>query len=305
MGVDAKDQALKPPTPLQIIARAARRAWGRDVMLYVGGVSFFALLAVFPTLALLIAAYRLFSRPELATAQAQALSRILPPGAQGMIETELVRLSKTPLQAVSTQSLLALAIGIYAAHRGFKALLAGLAFIHHQREQLGFFRFNMLALLVAVGSFSLVVLISAALVILRFIEKALDLHLRHLAWFYNEWLWAGLGMTLGLMCIYRYAMSHTRPVLWSAAALGALSAAALCLFASWACAFYVQNVVHLSATYGSVGTVVVFLIWLSWNVNAVLFGGALATEVEIAIRNEPEDSFTPEVAASRGSFFRW
>ena len=28
----------------------------------------------------------------------------------------------------------------------------------------------------------------------------------------------------------------------------------------------------------------VFLIWLSWNVNAVFFGGALATEIQIALR---------------------
>jgi len=27
----------------------------------------------------------------------------------------------------------------------------------------------------------------------------------------------------------------------------------------------------------------VFLIWLSWNVNAIFFGGALATEVELAL----------------------
>ncbi len=57
----------------------------------------------------------------------------------------------------------------------------------------------------------------------------------------------------------------------------------LCLFASWATAFYVTEIAHLGATYGSIATVVVFLIWLSWNVNAIFFGGALATEVEIAI----------------------
>jgi membrane protein len=304
MGVTGDSKGGQRPSCLQIVGRAARRAWGRDVMLYTGGVSFFALLAVFPTLALLIAAYRLFSRPELATAQAQALSRILPPGAQGMIQTELLRLAKTPLQEVSTQSALALAIGLYAAHRGFKALLAGLAFIHHEGEQHGFFRFNILALIVAVGSFALIVLISGALVTLHVIEKTLELHIRHLAWFYNEWLWAGVGMSLGLTCIYRYAMSHSRPVLWIASGLGAVGAAALSLFASWACAFYVENVVHLSATYGSVGTVVVFLIWLSWNVNAVLFGGALATEVELAVLPVTEAEVTPQ-AAARSSFFRW
>lgn len=306
MGVAGEDRSRGWPSCLRIVGRAARRAWGRDVMLYTGGVSFFALLAVFPALALLIAAYRLFSRPELATAQAEALTRILPPSAQSMIENELVRLSEAPLRAVSTQSLLALLIGAYAAHRGFKALLAGLAFVHHEGEQFGFFRFNVLALVVAVGSFALIVLISGALVTLRVMEKTLGVHLP-VAWFYNEWLWAGAGLSLGLTCIYRYAMSHRRTVLWPAAAAGAVTAAGLSLFASWACAFYVQNVVHLSATYGSVGTVVVFLIWLSWNVNAVLFGGALATEVEVAIRNEPVVRLDPHPAPApvRGPFFRW
>ena len=304
MGVAGDDRIRGRPSSLRILARAARRAWGRDVMLYTGGVSFFALLAVFPALALLIAAYRLFSRPELATAQAEALTRILPPSAQSMIQNELVRLSEAPLQAVSTQSLLALLIGAYAAHRGFKALLAGLAFVHHEGEQLGFFRFNMLALIVAVGSFALIVLISGALVTVRVAEKTLGLHHPHIAWFYNEWFWAGAGLSLGLTCIYRYAMSHKHPVLWPAAAAGAVTAAGLSLFASWACAFYVQNVVHLSATYGSVGTVVVFLIWLSWNVNAVLFGGALATEVEIAIRSEPAVSLNPQPSTVRSPLFR-
>ena len=41
--------------------------------------------------------------------------------------------------------------------------------------------------------------------------------------------------------------------------------------------------VRVAATYGSIATVVIFLIWLSWNVNAIFFGGALATEVEISI----------------------
>lgn len=295
----SEDQNPTRPGILSILQRAFWRAWGRDVMLYTGGVSFFALLAVFPALALLIAAYRLLFNTDQATHQAERLARILPPGAQNMIENELIRLSHAPLQAVSTQSALALAIGLYAAHRGFKALLAGLTFIHHEGEQLGFVRFNLLAAIVAVGSFALVVLISAALVIIRVVEKTAQLHLgRHLAWFYNEWLWAWVGLTLGLTCIYRFAMSHSRPVAWTASIVGGVAAAGLSLFASWASAYYVDNVVHLSATYGSVGTVVIFLIWLSWNVNAVFFGGALATEVEIALGG---DEAPPPVEGAAGA----
>ena len=57
------------------------------------------------------------------------------------------------------------------------------------------------------------------------------------------------------------------------------------MVSSWLCAIYVEQIAQLGATYGSVGAVVVLLIWLSWNVNAIFYGGAFATEMEIAARS--------------------
>jgi membrane protein len=267
-----------------IVGRTLVRLWGRDVMLYVGGVSFFALLAVFPGLALLISLYGLVFTPDQAASQAEALSQLLPHGARDLFENELTRLTTTPTKVVSAQSALAVIIGAYAAHRGFKALLAGLTFIHDEEQPHGFLRFNVLAFVVAISSFALATVISGLIVAFRVLKAV-----THVDRFYdfgvfdNAWVWAGLGLTLGLSCVYRYAMSHSGPVAWRAAVVGGVAAAGLSLVASWASAFYVDQVVHLGATYGSVATVVVFLIWLSWNVNAVFFGGALATEMEIAL----------------------
>ena len=48
---------------------------------------------------------------------------------------------------------------------------------------------------------------------------------------------------------------------------------------------------------------VVLLIWLSWNVNAIFYGGAFATEMEIAARAkgapelDPADDTTAEVVS--------
>ena len=60
----------------RIVVRALIRLWGRDVMLYVGGVSFFALLAVFPALALLLGFYGMIFNPEQARAQAEGVSQL-------------------------------------------------------------------------------------------------------------------------------------------------------------------------------------------------------------------------------------
>jgi membrane protein len=283
---------------LVVLGKALTRLWGRDVMLYTGGVSFFVMLAIFPALAILIGIYSLLAEPAQAAREGELLSTLMPAGARDLFQHELMRLVSGPHLAISTQSGLALIVAIYASHRGFKALLAGLSFIHDEEDPHGFVGFNLLAGAVLIATFAAMVAISAIFFGLRILGSAFELRpLRGVSWLLSEWTWASAGLSLGLALIYRFAMSR-RPVAWQASLLGGISAAALCLFASWAIAFYVEQIAHLGATYGSLATVIVFLIWLSWNVNALFFGGALATEVELAIDGH---TAKPAIANLRGA----
>ncbi|WP_421933596.1 YihY/virulence factor BrkB family protein [Phenylobacterium sp.] len=283
---------------LTVNGKALTRLWGRDVMLYVGGVSFFVLLAVFPGLAIMVGIYSFFADASQAANQAEMLARLMPPGARGLFEGELIRLAHAPLEAVSAQSGVALIIGSYAAHRGFKALLAGLSFIHDEETPRGFLGFNIMALLVLIAAFVLLGFLSTVFFYLRFIAAAFDLKpLAGAPWLFSEWTWASFGITLAMSLIYRFAMS-SRPVAWKASITGGVAAALLCLFMSWASAFYVEQIAHLGATYGSVAAVVVFLIWLSWTVNAIFFGGALATEIELAM-DEHRTALLPDLRGDK------
>ncbi|HYD45140.1 MAG TPA: YihY/virulence factor BrkB family protein [Phenylobacterium sp.] len=268
----------------KVLGAALGRLWGRDVMLYTGGVSFFALLAIFPAVAIMIGLYSLFSDPQQAAIQAEAIGRLMPAGAETLFQGEVVRLVQAPHEAVSVQSIFALVVGAYAAHRGFKALLAGLSFIHDEPKPRGFLGFNILALLVLIAAFALMAASSAVFLTIRLFAETLDFKpLKGLWWIYSEWTWASAGLWLALTLIYRFAMA-SRPVAWRASAIGGVAATAMLLAASWACAVYVDEIAPLGATYGSLATFIVFLIWLSWNVNAVFFGGALATEVEARLK---------------------
>lgn len=268
---------------LTVLAKSLSRLWGRDVMLYTGGVSFFVMLAIFPALAIVMGMYGLLADPARVAAQGEALARIMPDAARLIFERELVRLSTVSDLNISFQSSLALVVGGYASHRGFKALLAGLSFIHDEDRPRGFVGFNLLALAVFLATLAALAALSTIFFALRIFGETFELRpLRGAPWLYSEWTWASVGMTLGMASIYRWAMSR-EPVIWSASLLGGAAAAALCIGASWGLGFYVEQIVQLGATYGSVATVVIFLIWLSWNVNAVFFGGALATEVELAL----------------------
>lgn len=268
---------------LDVLGKALTRLWGRDVMLYVGGVSFWIMLAVFPLLVIAIGLYGMLSTPDQVAGQAETLARMLPGDARGIFESELRRLAHAPSGALSTQSMVALVIGGYAAHRGFKALLAGLSFIHDEENQRGFLGFNIMALVVLIAALVLMGLVSFAFLSLRVLALTLDFRpLAGISWLFSEWTWTSVGLVLAMTLIYRYAMSR-EPVAWRASLAGGVASAVLGLCFSWLCAFYVEQIAHLGATYGSVATVVVFLIWLSWNVNALFFGGALATEMEIAL----------------------
>ena len=274
-----------PPTALIRLAvgavrRALARLWGPDVMLYTGGVSFYALLAGFPALAIVVSAYSLLFTPEQAARHAETLAALLPESAQTLVADELQRLARAPLTIVGAQGGLAAVVSLYAAHRGVKALIAGLSFIHRDEGVKGFVKINLMALLVFLAGMALVMVTSTAFLVVRVVVVAVDPEApRKAGWLFSQWAWAGIGLALGLTLVYRYVMSDVR-MGWRAAAVGGATAALLSLTASWACAIYVDRVARLGATYGSIAAVVVCLIWISWNVNATFFGGALATEAE-------------------------
>ncbi|UQV18270.1 YihY/virulence factor BrkB family protein [Brevundimonas albigilva] len=272
----------------RLAVRAFARSWGRDVMLYTGGVSFFALLAVFPAIAILIGFYKLGLSIGQVSEQAAALADLLPAAAQGIFEDEISRLANASARTVSAQSAFALLVGAYAAHRGFKALLAGLNLIHDETEPHGFFRFNLLAFFVAIFAFALFTIVSGAVVTVRILAHAASPAGAQSGGGLGplDTLLPALGLALGLTLLYRYAMSHRSPVAWLPSLVGGLVATLMSVVASWLCAIYVEQIAPLGATYGSVGAVVVLLIWLSWNVNAIFYGGAFATEMEIAARRE-------------------
>ena len=281
---------------VRLSGRAFARSWGRDVMLYTGWVSFFALLAVFPAIAILIGFYKAVLSIGQVSEQAAALADVMPHAARAIFRAEIERLAGTSVRTVSAQSAFALVVGAYAAHRGFKALLAGLNLIHDETEPHGFFRFNLLAFFVALVAFALFTVVSGAVVTARLLEHAEPVT-GQTALPLNGLLPAA-GLALGLTLLYRYAMSHRDPVAWGPSITGGAVATVLSMISSWLCAIYVEQIAQLGATYGSVGAVVVLLIWLSWNVNAIFYGGAFATEMELAARSRGAPDIEPETNPS-------
>ncbi|RZJ36995.1 MAG: YihY/virulence factor BrkB family protein, partial [Brevundimonas sp.] len=73
-------------------------------MLYTGGVSFFALLAVFPAIAILIGFYKAVLSIGQVSEQAAALADVMPHAARAIFQLEIERLANASARTVSAQS---------------------------------------------------------------------------------------------------------------------------------------------------------------------------------------------------------
>jgi membrane protein len=106
-------------------------------------------------------------------------------------------------------------------------------------------------------------------------EQAVD------AWALAKWPFLALVMMLLLAILY-WASPNVRHPGWRWVTPGSVLAVALWIAASLAFTMYVANFSSYNATYGAIGGVLVFLLWL-WLTNiAILLGAELNAEIERA-----------------------
>lgn len=276
-----------------IMVAAVSRSMARDVMLFAGGASFFGMLALFPALAMGMSIYGMVNSIEDAEAQIARFAEIMPPGAQDFFLTQMGRLADAPISALTLNGAIALAIALFAASRGVKAVIAGLNHLAEDQDIRNVIHFNILAMgSVLVGGALLTAANLAVLavpVVLRQAFEFLGLEPLDLGGLINEWTAAAAFMFIALELLYRMTMRRrSEAVSWRASTFAALVATLLWLGLSKGFSLYVSSVIDFSV-YGSLGALVVFLLWIYWSAYAVFFGGALAIEVDARRRAETAD----------------
>ena len=269
--------------PLAIVIASVSRTMAREVMLFAGGVSFFTLLAIFPLIAVAAVAYGLIFDATDASQQLARLSSVMPESAQAFVETQIAPLAGTSRTALSLQGLLALTITVFAASRGAKALIAGLNQIAGMGDFRNVIKFNVLAIMtVIVGGVLLIVSNIMVLAIPNIVRPAI----RWLGWeisilnsVFNEWTAVSVTMISALVLLYRYLMRRAGEISWIASLIAASTACGLWLSLSAGFSYYVSGWVNPTA-YGSIGALIVFLLWIYWGSYTVFFGGAMAVEID-------------------------
>lgn len=259
------------------IFNLAKRAFssGADdnIGLVAAGVAFFGFLAMMPMLAAVVLAYGLFADPADAIAHAVKVFAILPDGAARIVVDQMEAVAATDKSSAGLGLLLALGAALFGAMKGAKAIIVALNIVSGAEQSRDFVDQNKTALLITIAMAVTVLVGLAAISLLPFIEQLIPgapevvlLAIRILFW-----LAFGLAAALAVALIYRFG-PNTERTHWKQLLPGALSATAGYLVASLAFGIYVANFASYNATYGTLGTVVILLMWLYLSAYMLLLG---------------------------------
>jgi membrane protein len=262
-----------------VIKRAAAGFSEDRIMAEAAGVTFYAVLALFPALASLISIYGLVADPTKLSGQVQTLDSIVPGGGQDIIRAQVLALTSST-QTLGVGLVVGLAVSLWSANAGVKALFDALNVVYRRRETRDYLRLTLISLAFTMGILALALLALVAVVV---VPVALDY------FGLEEFTKSVIGVArwpsmlvlviVTLAPVYRYGPDrlHVRMqwVSW-----GSAFAAVAWIAASLGFSYYVANFGSYNKTYGSLGAAVGFMTWIWISAMVVLMGAEINAEIE-------------------------
>jgi membrane protein len=290
----APDDPRKPTSPTDLhrrtwfeIARRALKEFKADnITDWSAALTYYAVLSIFPGVIVFVALLGLFGQ---GAATVDKLITIV--GQIGVPQSALNSLRGPIEQVVNQQSGkagLALVLGIagalWSASGYIGAFMRAMNAIYGVREGRKFYILRPLQILVTVVCVLLLTAITLALVTSGSVAKAIGdaLGLGQTAltvWNIAKWPVIVIIVSVMIAGLYHIAPNVKQPRFrWFT--LGSFLALVLWVIASAAFGFYVANFGSYNKTYGSLGAVISFLVWMWITNNVLLFGAEVNAEVE-------------------------
>ena len=285
-GETARGRSAETPSEIpargwgDILWRVYRGISESRILLVAAGVTFYALLAIFPGIAALISIYSLFADPASVASHLDTVANVAPGGAIVILREEMTRLASQGGATLGVSFLVSLAISFWTANSGVKATFDALNIVYGEEEKRSFIKLNIITLFVMLGIVVFILLTLAEVVsvpvALTYIPipgvTALVVEL-------GRWPILFVLVTTALAVLYKYGPSRTEPR-WRWVTWGSVSAAIVWLAASALFSWYVASFGSYNKTYGSLGAIIGFMTWIWISIIVVLVGAKIDAEME-------------------------
>ncbi|WP_256006685.1 MULTISPECIES: YihY/virulence factor BrkB family protein [Pedobacter] len=142
-----------------------------------------------------------------------------------------------------------------------------------------------LTLVIAFSVIVCIVAMTVGEIALNYIDNTLNLKdtLTTYAIQLTRWALLGILYFVTISILYRYGPAHAKK--WKFFSAGSWLATILAFFTIWGFSFYINNFGSYNKVYGSIGTLIVIMIWLYLNSLILLVGFELNASVDLSKRS--------------------
>lgn len=267
------------------IARRLRRQVDEDhVTLAASGIAFQGFIALVPMLVAAVSVYGLVADPDDVVRLIDRIGSTVPAEVSNFLEGQLESIVAANVGALGLGAILGLASGFWSASTGVRYLIEGINLAYDEdADDRAFWKKRGLAMLLTLLFFSFLA-VSAALIAFTAGVRGVP----GAATTVGAWLVVGGLLMVVLATLYRYAPDRDEPE-WIWVSPGAVVTVIGWVAVSFLFSIYVSNFGTYNETYGSLGTIIVTLLWLFATALVVLLGAELNAEIE---RQTAADSTT-------------
>jgi len=277
----ASPAAVSLPGWGRALVRVYKEAGKDNIGLISAGVAYYGFLTLIPALGALVLTYGLVTDPGEVAQQMRAIVQHVPADAAKLIDTQLTSVVQTATGKKGWGLMLALVLAFYGAMKGAGAVVTALNVAYEVPETRSFVKTTLVAAGVTAGAVLVAMagLVSAsAMAALGTVAAGLSPlatgAIKAVSWL----LTAALSVT-AVALLYRYAPA--RPdARWQWVTPGSLLATIAFVIVTVGFGLYAKHFGNYNATYGSLGAVVVLLLWLYLSAYVLLIGAELNAELE-------------------------
>lgn len=272
------------------------------IMAISAGVTFFALLAIFPATAAMVSTYGLFADLKKINGDLSSLATILPGGAIDIIGEEIKRIAAQGSKTLGLAAIGGIVFSIWSANAGMKALFDALDIVLKEKETRGFLKLNAISLAFTAAALVIVMLAIVAVV-------AVPAFLQSVGWNHQfeglidigRWPLLWVMLALGIAVLYRFGPGCT-DIPWRWISWGSALAAFGWMIASMAFSWYAANYGAYNKTYGSLGAGIGLMTWIWISVMVILVGEELNEILDAATKPKtPEKQNRPHPLGVEGA----
>lgn len=251
------------------------------------GVAFFAMLALFPALAALIGLVGFVLDPAVISDFLEIGSEFLPEDALRLIEAQTNDLLGADPASLGLTSAISLLAAAWSARLGVDALIRGLTVIYGGGPRNGFWSIltalAMTSVLIGVGVTAL-----AAMLIVPIVMAIISPFIPLGSWIPSvaealRWAISIAVLIIGLGILYRFGPNRQEGSRSPFLSYGLFLALTLWALASMGFSIYLSHFDSYNEIYGSIGAVIVLMLWFYISAYAVLIGAALNYVLEEGI----------------------